>query len=128
MDLIPGLQYHNEISIKTPIKEEGARGNLGSLLNYHVAPTNVEALIENMKKMCPRFTPDSLEGLAFLAVHPALAEEEREKYKRLFYQKNEKECQEREQELIQTRKSCQSPVNQQLLNTTEDTSPMSDII
>lgn len=123
MEFIDGLKYHIDTVVKSqPLDMEKLK------LNYHVAPTNVEALIENMKKMCPRFTPDSLEGLAFLAVHPALTEEEREKYKRLFYQKNEKECQEREQELIQTRKSCQSPVNQQLLNTTEDTSPMSDII
>jgi hypothetical protein len=121
MEFIDGLKYHVDTVIKPqPVDLEKLK------LNYHVAPTNVEALIENMKKMCPRFTQDSLEGLAFLAVHPALTEEEREKYKRLFYQKHEKEC--REQELIQTRKSCQSPVNQQLLNTTEHTSPMSDII
>jgi len=124
MEFIDGLKYHTDTVVKPqPLDLEKLK------LNYYVSPTNVEALIENMKKMCPRFTVDSVEGLAFLAVHPALTDEEREKYKTLFYQKHEEECKiqemEREQELIQTRKSCQSPVNLLPSKTMELTSPMS---
>jgi hypothetical protein len=121
---IDGLKYHTDSTIRN---KESVKG-IGSLLNYHTSTTSVEALIESMKKMCPRFTPDSVEGLAFLAVHPALTEEEREKYRILFYQKHEEECKIQEQELIQTRKSCQSPVNQQQSNTTEPFSPISDMV
>jgi hypothetical protein len=127
MDFIDGLKYHTDSTIRN---KESVKGigvyPIDSRLNYHKSTTSVEALIESMKKMCPRFTPDSVEGLAFLAIHPALTEEEREKYRILFYQKHKEECQ--EQELIQTRKSCQSPVNQQQSNTTEPFSPISDMV
>ena len=120
---IEGLNYHTDTVVKPkPL-------NLSELkLDYHVGMTSEEALIENMKKIHPELNPNTEVGLAFLSNHPALTEEQREKYRVLFYQKHEEECQAREEELIQTRKSCQSPVNLQPSTTTEHSSPISDII
>ena len=118
---IEGLKYHTTTEPRQKTIEE-------MKLDYHTSMTSKKILLENLKALHPRLTEDTIEGLAFLSVHPLLTEEERQKYKTKLYEKSkeEEECQ--AQELSQTRKSCQSPVNLPQSNSTTLSSPMSDII
>ena len=135
--LMPGLNYYistepvNGIvpTINPYNEKEGVRGNHGfplEKINYHTELSSVKILLENMKKLHPRLTEDTMEGLAYLSVHPLLSDEQRYFYKHKL-EELAKKCQE-EEEHIQTQRLCQSPVNQQPSNTTEHISLTSDTI
>lgn len=127
MEFIAGLNYYIGTEEGIAEMQKTHKPNpLAEKINYHTELSSVKILLENMKKFHPRLTEDTMEGLAYLSVHPALSDEQRYFYRHKL-EELAKRCQE-EEDSIQTRKSCQSPVNQQPSNTTEHISPMSDTI
>lgn len=133
MELIPGLNYYIGTEEGFAEMQKTRKPNpLAEKINYHTELTSVKILLENMKRLHPRLTEDTMEGLAYLSVHPALSDEQRYFYKHKL-ETLVKKCQEDRTpvplgECIQTRRSCQSPVNQQVSNTMEHISLTSDTI